>query len=130
MAIEDDALRMWVLVTGIAGFGAAIGAFLKPLSPHKTLYRGSTATACPEFARMYGTWLLTSTFIRLAYAFDPKNLALFWLAFCTYCVALFHFGLEIFVYKAAVLIPAGIMPIFVASSSILWFLAHATGLFE
>jgi Erg28 like protein len=130
MVSETDALRIWVLITGLAGLGASIGAYTKPLSPHKTLYQGSTATACAEFARMYGTWLLTSTCVRVAFFADPTNPTLFWVAFCTYCVALVHFSLEIFIFKAAALKPGGIAPLVVASSSIVWFLLHASGFFD
>ena len=119
---EHQVLRGWVLITGLAGLSASVGAYRLPLSPHKTLYRLSPHTAHPEFARMYATWLLTSTIVRLAFVLIGEvGSPLFWVTFCTYCVALLHFTLEIFVYKVAALKPAGIAPIVVATGSMLWF---------
>lgn len=117
------ALRLWILTTGAAGFGAAIGAYLKPLSPHKTLYTRSPTTAHPAFARMYATWLLTSTTVRVTYFLHPPATIaspLFTLAFGTYVIALWHFGLEIFHFKTAGIRPGGIGPLIVASGTILW----------
>lgn len=120
---ESVALRFWVLITGIAGLGAAIGAYRKPLSPHKTLYCNSSETASAPFARMYGTWLLTSTVIRVAF-FLAKSRSpsqpIFWLAFATYIIALFHFVTEIFIFRSAALLPGGFMPLLVAGFSVLW----------
>lgn len=121
-------LRAWVLITGMAGLGAAIGAYRNPLSPHKTLYRRTPHTANPSFARMYATWLLTSTAIRIAFFLAPDcspSNPIYWVAFSTYLIALFHFVLELFVFKAASLIPGGVMPCIVASFSIVWMLAAA-----
>lgn len=118
-------LRSWVLITGLAGLGAASGAYRHPLSPHSTLYRLSTNTACAEFARMYATWLLLSTIVRIAFFVDPVNTTLFWVTFGTYGIALWHFILEIFVYRVAALKPAGVAPIIVASASVVWFLSIA-----
>jgi hypothetical protein len=70
MFTEIDILRVWVLVTGLAGFSTAIGCYTKPLSAHKTLYGRSPHTAHPEFSRMFGTWLLTSTCVRVAFFLD------------------------------------------------------------
>lgn len=122
-----DILRCWVLLTGMAGLGASIGAYVKPLSPHKTLYRRSAATACAEFSRMYGTWLLTSTCVRVAFFLSPSNQTIFWVTFCTYVIALQHFGMEIFFFKSAGLRPGGVGPIVVATTSIIWFLLHHFG---
>ena len=121
-------LRVWVLITGLAGLSASIGAFTRPLSPHKTLYRLTSSTACAEFARMYGTWLLTSTAVRVAYFFDSENRTLLFLVFCTYCIALFHFGIEIFTFQTVSLRPAGTAPLVVASFSIFWIALVAVGI--
>jgi hypothetical protein len=129
MPAEIDVLRVWVLVTGLAGLSTAIGCYTKPLSAHQTLYGRSPHTVHPEFSRMFGTWLLTSTCVRVAFFLNPTNSALFWVTFCTYWVALLHFATEIFVYRTAPLLPGGIAPCVVASGSILWFLAHSAGAF-
>jgi len=120
---EGAVLKSWVLITGLAGIGAAIGAYTKPLSPFKTLYAASSATACPEFARMYATWLLLSTCVRVCFFLQPGGVttAQFWLAFSTYIVALWHFGLEIFIFRTAPLRPGGFAPLMVASLSVIWF---------
>lgn len=123
-------LRLWVLITGLAGLGAAIGAYAKPMSPHKTLYRTSKYTVYSEFSRMYATWLLTSTCVRIAFFLADSiksDTAIFWLAFATYVIALWHFGLEIFVFKTAALRPGGVAPLLVASGSIAWFTTIALG---
>jgi hypothetical protein len=125
MFTEIDVLRVWVLVTGLAGFSTAIGCYTKPLSAHKTLYGSSPHTAHPEFSRMFGTWLLTSTCVRVAFFLDPKNVSLFWVTFCTYVIAFLHFGTEVFVYKTVPLFPAGIAPCIVGGGSMIWFLVHA-----
>lgn len=119
----DLPLRLWVLCTGLAGLGAAIGAYTRPLSPHKTLYSGTTTTANAEFARMYATWLLLSTTIRVTYFLHPvlPPDPLFYLTAATYAVALVHFALEIFVHATAPLRPGGIAPLVVASVSLVWF---------
>lgn len=124
---EHFFLRLWVLATGLAGLGAAVGAYLAPLSPHKTLYRRSAHTAHAEFARMYGTWLFTSTAVRVAFfgAAPAVGSALFWVTLWTYLVALVHFGTEIFMYRAAALRPGGTGPLVVASVSIAWFVKVA-----
>lgn len=117
-------LRVWVLITGLAGFFAALGAYRKPSSPHKTLYNNTKDTDTAPFARMYGTWLFTSTIIRVGFFFaetrQPSTSVIFWLAFGTYIIALFHFVTEIFVFRAASLLPGGFMPLVVAGLSIVW----------
>lgn len=121
-------LRVWVLITGLAGLGAAIGAYTKPLSPHQTLYRNTPHTAHPCFARMYATWLLTSTTIRIAFFFTPivsTTNTIFWLTLGTYLIALWHFVLEIFIYKTAPLKPGGVAPLIVAGASIITFVLLA-----
>lgn len=120
---DNLVLRVWVLITGLAGTGAAIGAYRRPLSPHKTLYCNSTETAAASFARMYGTWLFTSTLIRVGFfisATRGPDSVVFWLALGTYVVALFHFVSEIFVFRSAALLPGGFMPLVVAGLSIVW----------
>lgn len=122
---------MWVLVTGLAGLGAACGAYMKPLSPHITLYRRTKETASAAFSRMYATWLLTSTCIRIAFFLAPDRTPtgpVFWLAFATYLIALWHFVLEIVVFQTASLMPGGQAPLIVAGGSIIWFGAIAIGL--
>lgn len=117
-------LRIWVLVTGLAGLGAAIGAYRKPLSPHKTLYNNKSETASAPFARMYGTWLFTSTIIRVAFFFANTRTPateIFWLAYGTYWIAAVHFVSEIFVFRSASLLPGGFAPLLVAGFSIIWF---------
>lgn len=117
-------LRIWVLITGLAGLGAAIGAYRKPLSPHKTLYNNKPETASAPFARMYGTWLLTSTIIRAGFFFADTltpTTVIFWLAYGTYWIAIFHFVSEIFIFRSASLLPGGFAPIVVAGISIIWF---------
>lgn len=128
---DGPLLRGWVLITGLAGLGAAIGAYSKPLSPHMTLYKKVPETANAVFARMYATWLLTSTCVRVAFFLSSTrgpDTTIFWLVFATYCIALWHFGLEIFVFKTAGIRPGGIGPLIVASGSIAWFLAIVGGL--
>lgn len=120
---EDVIFRSWVLITGMAGFGAAIGAYRKPHSPHKTLYNKTTRTDNESFAHMYGTWLLTSTMIRVTFFLSPlrnPQQPIFWLVFGTYIIAAFHFITEIFVYKSVSLLPGGFAPLIVAGLSIAW----------
>lgn len=121
---DGTALRIWVLITGLAGLSAAVGAYLDPLSPYKTLYHGTTTTATPPFAHMYGTWLFTSTMIRIAFCVAKTRTIqseIFWLVFGTYCIAAAHFLSEIFVFRSATLRPGGFAPLIVAGSSIMWF---------
>lgn len=120
---ENTILRLWVLTTGMAGLGAAIGAYRRPLSPHQTLYNNGSETASAPFARMYGTWLFTSTTIRVAFFLAKSRSTsqpIFWLAFATYLIALFHFVSEIFIFRSAALLPGGFMPLLVAGISVLW----------
>lgn len=126
-------MPIWVLVTGLAGVSASVGAYLRPLSPHKTLYNRVPSTADPAFARMYATWLLTSTTIRVGFFLAPQRgqeTVVFWLAFGTYLIALWHFFLEIFVFKTAALRPGGFAPLMVASFTIAWFTAVIFGIIE
>mmetsp|Transcript_1720 Transcript_1720/g.3045 ORF Transcript_1720/g.3045 Transcript_1720/m.3045 type:complete len:92 (+) Transcript_1720:278-553(+) len=74
---------------------------------------------------MYGTWLLLSTMIRVLFSVDPYNASIYFATLFTYCVALFHFSLEIFLFKTVPLVPAGRMPLFVASFSILILIVFA-----
>lgn len=131
LSADSAALRGWVLLTGLAGLGAALGAFRKPSSPHSTLYSNSKDTNNASFARMYATWLFTSTAIRVAFYFansrHPATTTIFWLAFTTYLIALFHFVSEIFVFRTAALLPGGFMPLLVAGFSIVWFSLVAVG---
>lgn len=122
---DSPVLRVWVLITGLAGLGAALGAYAKPLSPHKTLYARTPDTANASFARMYGTWLLTSTTIRVAFFLSASadRTPVFFLAFGTYVIAAFHFVTEIFVFRSAGLRPGGVAPLIVAGGSIVWFSA-------
>mmetsp|Transcript_9217 Transcript_9217/g.24333 ORF Transcript_9217/g.24333 Transcript_9217/m.24333 type:complete len:102 (+) Transcript_9217:117-422(+) len=74
---------------------------------------------------MYGTWLLLSTMVRVLFALEPYNGGLFVAVLWTYCVALYHFSLEIFVHRTVPLQPAGQMPLTVASGSIVALVAFA-----
>lgn len=126
-------LPIWVLITGLAGISASVGAYLRPLSPHKTLYNRVTSTADPAFARMYATWLLTSTAIRVGFFLAPQRgeeTVVFWLAFATYAIALWHFVLEIFIFKTVSLRPGGFAPVVVATGSVIWFSAIVFGFIE
>lgn len=117
-------LRLWVLTTGLASLGASVGAYLKPLSPHLTLYRRTKETASASFSRMYATWLLSSTCIRFAFFLAPDrspSTPVFWLTFATYILALWHFVLEIVIFKTVSLRPGGMAPLMVAGGSIIWF---------
>lgn len=127
----EPLLRLWVLTTGLAGLGASVGAYMKPQSPHLTLYRLTKETASAAFSRMYATWLLTSTCIRFAFFLAPDrspSTPIFWLAFATYLLALWHFVLEIVVFQTVSLKPGGMAPLMVAGGSILWFGAIVTGI--
>lgn len=126
LSADGAVLRVWVLITGLAGLGAGISAYRKPLSPHKTLYNNTSATKNEAFAHMYGTWLFTSTIIRVSFFLAAAPLRqpsspLFWITLGTYLIALFHFVTEIFVYRHASLLPGGFAPLVVAGLSILWF---------
>lgn len=45
-------------------------------------------------SRMFGTWTALSCLVRVCAAYRIEDDALYWLAFCTYAIALVHFGIE------------------------------------
>lgn len=120
----EMAVRVCVLITGLAGFYAGRGEYRKPNSPHRTVYYNTKDTATASFARMYDTWLLTSTETLVAYFFyetrQSSSTVIFWLELSTYLIALFHFVTEIFVFRATSLIPGAFMPLVVAGFYIIW----------
>lgn len=89
-------------------------------SPSPSLYIPFSVTGDPIFSRMYATWLLLSTVIRVTFALSSEvSPSLYGVTLATYVVALWHFALEIFVYHTAPLSPGGIAPLSVASVSII-----------
>ncbi|GJQ09799.1 hypothetical protein GpartN1_g1590.t1 [Galdieria partita] len=115
-------LRTWVGLTGLAGLGAAVGAWWNPASPMDTIYRNipPSETASALASRLYATWLLLSTVVRCTFALHEFSLPLAVATCATYVVAWVHFATEIFVYHTVPLKPGGQAPLWVASISIGW----------
>eukprot|EP00170_Pyropia_yezoensis_P003691 contig_15501_g3702 len=116
------ALRLWVAVTGVAGFSAAVGALSAPASPIDTLYRHAPpGTDAGPFSRMYATWLALSTVTRLVFAATAApDGGLIGVTAATYAVALAHFAGEIGLTRTVPLLPGGVAPLVVASASLVW----------
>eukprot|EP00871_Galdieria_phlegrea_P004708 jgi/Galph1/5238/GphlegSOOS_G3852.1 len=123
-------LRIWVLFTGLAGISAAIGAFVRPLSPIETLYRNISPKMSLPVARLYATWLLLSSVVRLTFVVSSYHTSLAIITFATYLIALIHFSMEIFIYQTVPLYPGGQAPLLVATVSASWLaytiFVHAT----
>lgn len=128
-------LRLWVGLTGLAGFAAAIGAWWNPSSPIDTIYRNiapSHLLASPMdeassllslVSRLYATWLFLSTVVRCTFMLSSEfSLPLALVTLATYVVAWVHFAVEIFIYHTVPLKPGGQAPLLVASVSIGWML--------
>ncbi|EME30289.1 putative ergosterol biosynthetic protein 28 isoform 1 [Galdieria sulphuraria] len=115
-------LRTWVGLTGLAGLGAAIGAWWNPSSPIDTIYRNISPEMAAPLSRLYATWLLLSTIIRCTFVVSEFHVSLAVVTMATYVVAWVHFSSEIFIYHTVPLKPGGQAPLWVASFSMGWLL--------
>lgn len=55
----------------------------------------------PLFGRMFGTWNLLSTIVRVCAAYDIHHRGMYLLALLTYVIALLHFAWEVGIAKTA-----------------------------
>ncbi len=85
------------------------------LSPSTT-----TSPVTEHSARLFGTWTLLASVIRLYAAYNISNPELYQLALWTYGIALMHFASEWLIYGTARWGTGLGMAVAVASTSLLW----------
>ncbi|KAF4628991.1 hypothetical protein G7Y89_g9157 [Cudoniella acicularis] len=114
-------LPYWLLVTSAASLFNTIGCYTTPriaLTTYEGRLAESQVTAFG--ARMFGTWTALSCVMRLVAAYNITEPSVYYLALCTYFVALSHFASEWLVFgtmKAG----RGIAPVLIVPTfSIMW----------
>ena len=73
-----------------------------------------------QAARLFGTWTLIQSLVRLYAAYNISNPRFYELAFLTYAVAWVHFMSEWMLYKSTRMQMGLFFPVVVANCSLVW----------
>jgi hypothetical protein len=74
----------------------------------------------PLAARLFGTWTLIASLVRIYAAYNLKYAHMYDLAIWTYVVALGHFSSEMFIYKSMTFGKPQAGPFFFAGLALIW----------
>ncbi|KAL7748618.1 ergosterol biosynthesis protein [Sorochytrium milnesiophthora] len=115
--LPEDNLGRWIFFVSTVAFANTVGTYLQPVKYSQKVY---AAQVTPLTGRLFGTWTLTSSIVRLACAFDMYNATVYKITFGTYIIALGHMLSEVLVFRTAKPSVGSISPLVVASTSMLW----------
>jgi len=90
----------------------SFNAYPHPLAPHTTI--------TPLSARLFGTWTLIQSIVRLYAAYNISNPQIYQMAFLTYLVAFAHFMSEWWVFRTAKWGAPMAGPVFVSTGTLAW----------
>lgn len=79
-----------------------------------------TSTANPLTSRIFGTWTVIQSMVRLYAAYHITNPELYQMAFLTYSIAFAHFMGEWFIFKTVKWGAPIAGPVLISTSSLLW----------
>ncbi|KAJ3051378.1 ergosterol biosynthesis protein [Rhizophlyctis rosea] len=119
--LPDGALPKYMLLVGVLAVYNAVQCFVPSMRLTHRIYAKQPAQASPLFARMMGTWTLTSALIRIYAAYNMNNPVAYYLCMWSYVLALGSFGSEVFIFKTAPISSPGVFPVFIlAPVSLFW----------
>ncbi|KAI3635600.1 hypothetical protein MIR68_006238 [Amoeboaphelidium protococcarum] len=126
MDIPQTLLAKWILFVSLASIFNTVQCFLDQKSVlTKKIYIAQPNQVTPLMARMFGTWTLLSTIIRLYTAYNIYDTTACVMCLATFGIALFHFASEIWIFKTSNLSSKGVIaPLIIASTSIVWMYWH------
>ncbi|XP_076979242.1 ergosterol biosynthetic protein 28 homolog [Tamandua tetradactyla] len=114
-----NVLRSWLFMTSLIALGSGLQSFQDHTFLSEKLYTSKPDLVNGLQARTFGIWVLLASVVRLLCAFDIHNKTLYYITLWTFILALGHFVSELFIYGTAVSTIGILVPLVVASSSIL-----------
>ena len=90
----------------------------------RRVYLAKPAETTALSARIFGSWSLLSSIVRLYAVYDISNPQLYQLALSTYVIAFAHFMAEWFIFGTAKWGPGIASTAFVSTASLVWMLTQ------
>lgn len=113
-------LSYWLLfVSSLSLFGTIL-AFFTPTTIRERQFSTAPDEVTPLAARLFGSWTLLATVLRMTCAITPYNTAVFRLTKFSFVLALGVYMNEAFVHRTSLIFFEAIMPFVVASTSLAW----------
>ncbi|SPN98490.1 probable ERG28 - involved in synthesis of ergosterol [Cephalotrichum gorgonifer] len=83
-------------------------------------HKGAADQVTPLAARLFGTWTLLASIVRLYAAYNLHIGPVYDMAVWTYVVALGHFGSELFIFKSMTFGKPQFFPFLFATTALIW----------
>jgi hypothetical protein len=113
-------LPKWLLFISVVSVFNSFQSYTAGLALTQRVYEAKPQEVTALSARTFGTWTLVSAIIRFYGAYYLNVPQVYQITFASYCIALFHFGLEWIIYKTAKLGKGLAGPLIVSTVTITW----------
>ncbi|GHJ84294.1 hypothetical protein NliqN6_0696 [Naganishia liquefaciens] len=116
---NSGALPLWIAFSTVLGVFNTVQCFISP-KLSKRVYSRKPQQVTPLTSRLFGTWTLLASAVRLYTAYHITDQGFYDITLFTYALAFTHFFSELLIFRSASLGPGVLSPLIVASVSTYW----------
>ncbi|OZJ05361.1 hypothetical protein BZG36_01534 [Bifiguratus adelaidae] len=117
--LPEGNLPKWLLFVASLGIFNSVQNFVTD-ALSKRVYAAKPAEVTPLAGRMFATWTMSVSMIRIYAAFHINERVMYHLAIGTYSIALMHYLLELLVFRTCKFNGPFLSPFIVATTSLGW----------
>ncbi|KAF8822155.1 putative Ergosterol biosynthetic protein 28 [Cardiosporidium cionae] len=99
ITVETRLLRGWLFLCGIFRLYSVYLGYFDVETIRRGLFSNAGHSVSDLYGRTFSTWTALSCILCFATAYKIENTALILVTFGSFCLVLFHFGLEIFFFR-------------------------------